>query len=137
MAFFNASNQFFLAHQSAQTAAISSWVRFSNCISPYILPEDLLLLNLNRFWNLIPLVHRLSQNYAGPECQNPPPGDNHLLPRLGISSLSRPLLAGNEIPKAGNFYLLSLFQGLLEDLEYLVHNLNRFLPRKRAFITDN
>ena len=82
-----------------------------------------LFLDFDFLRTLIPLVHRLSQYWAGLEGQDPPAGNHHILARRRVSSLSGPLLAGNEIPKSGNFYLLSLFQGLLKDLEHLIHDL--------------
>ena len=86
---------------------------------------------------LTPLIHRLPQHCAGLEGQDPPSGNHYFLSRFRVSSFSGPLLAGDEIPKSGDFYLFSLFQGLLEDLEYPLYDLKRFLPRETGFFFDN
>jgi hypothetical protein len=83
------------------------------------------------------LIHGFPQYGTGLEGQNPPSGNHQIPTRLRISSLSRTLLTHNEIAKAGDFDLFSTFQGLFENLEYLIHDSTRFLPWKRAFFTEN
>jgi len=79
------------------------------------------------YFQITPPIQKFPEHVARLKGYYPSAGNHHLLTALRVPTRSRALLAYYKIPKPGNFDLLSAFQGLFDNFEYLLYNFCGFL----------
>ena len=63
-------------------------------------------------------------------------GNHYFVTGLRVPTSAWPFLANDKIPKPRNFDLLSAFQSLLDNFEYLLYNFRGFFSPKPDFLDE-